>query len=803
MRPGTATTKRRTLRGKTNRSLRAGVLCGLLLVAPPQPVLAAAAGENLEAAITAGAVALAIAATLWAVFWLGSINRLRRAYRAFGTKAAAAVAARDAIINAGREAVVVWGRESDGRHAYGGGDVLLDSCLAGTDGAQVSGALELLSQAGAPFSLLAHTLNGEVVQMRGRAVGAFAAVWLHKELAAESPDFRSVLDSLPIPVWVRDKTLALVWANRAFATAAGKSDQRSAIESQAALDKSERDLAAAARANHRSVESKRFAVVAGQRRALALVDTPLPDGHIAGMAVDVTDLTNAEAKLQQHIDAHADTLDRLATAVAIFGRDQRLSFHNRAFSQLWDLPELWLESHPGDGEILDRLRETRKIPEQRDYQAWKRERLALYDLSDSYLPEDLWHLPSGKTLRVVAQPHPFGGLTYLYEDVTEKIALESSYNTLIKVQRATLDTLGEGVAVFGPDGRLKLHNTAFANLWQLDESESAGELHVQRLAQICVKRFGEEAAWERLVASVSSGSEQRRDWGEIERTDRTIVSVSLAPLPDGATLVTFADVTDRSRIESALRERNEALEAADRLKSDFVHHASFLFRDPLNAVHGFTELLASGHAGALSAKQSEYIQNILTASNKLGEITSDILDLAMIDSGTMQLELERVDLFELLTRVAEPLRQHAESLDIAFLLAVPSDLGTVLLDQRRIRQVVFNLLSNAFKFTPRGGRIVLGAQIVADDVQIYVSDNGPGIAADVKASVFERFAAKGRAGQRAGAGLGLALVNRFVDLHDGWVELESAEGQGTVVRCHLPRRPQERTNGRRRDTQAA
>ena len=254
----------------------------------------------------------------------------------------------------------------------------------------------------------------------------------------------------------------------------------------------------------RHFESKRFAVVAGQRRALALVDTPLPDGHIAGMAVDVTDLTNAEAKLQQHIDAHADTLDRLATAVAIFGRDQRLSFHNRAFSQLWDLPELWLESHPGDGEILDRLREARKLPEQRDYQAWKRERLALYDLSDSYLPEDLWHLPSGKTLRVVAQPHPFGGLTYLYEDVTEKIALESSYNTLIKVQRATLDTLGEGVAVFGPDGRLKLHNTAFANLWQLDESESAGELHVQRLAQICVKRFGEEAAWERLVASVSS-----------------------------------------------------------------------------------------------------------------------------------------------------------------------------------------------------------------------------------------------------------------------------------------------------------
>ena len=98
----------------------------------------------------------------------------------------------------------------------------------------------------------------------------------------------------------------------------------------------------------------------------------------------------------------------------------------------------------------------------------------------------------------------------------------------------------------------------------------------------------------------------------------------------------------------------------------------------------------------------------------------------------------------------------------------------MVLDPRRIRQVVFNLLSNAFKFTPRGGAITLGGAIRGDDVQIYVSDTGPGIAPEVKANVFDRFAAKGRSGQRAGAGLGLALVNRFIELHDGWVEIESA-----------------------------
>jgi signal transduction histidine kinase len=117
---------------------------------------------------------------------------------------------------------------------------------------------------------------------------------------------------------------------------------------------------------------------------------------------------------------------------------------------------------------------------------------------------------------------------------------------------------------------------------------------VQKIAEASIARFGQRPMWDKLVASIASGAERRRDWGEIERTDKTILALSLAPLPDGATLATFADVTDRFRIETALRDRNEALEAADTLKSDFVQHASFLFRDPLNAVQGFAEMLAAG-----------------------------------------------------------------------------------------------------------------------------------------------------------------------------------------------------------------
>ena len=776
----------------TRARFRLARLCPVLaagtpLALLPQPALAADSGI-LSAAVSAGAVALAIAAALWALAAIRATGQAGRSQRSLNARAQSALAARDALIAAGRESVVVWGNAVDGSHSYNGGDALLDSCLAGPDATSLSQALDDLAETGKPFELATHDKDGEPVRIRARAVGGFAAVWLDKE-AAESrrPSHNAVLDALPLPVWLRDRALSLTWVNRAYANAVGAVDEAEVIASQTALEKSERDLASAARSEGNAVEARRFAVIGSQRRALSLTDTPLRDGTILGTAIDVTDVMNAEAKLQQHLDAHADTLDKLATAVAIFGPDQRLSFYNRAFEKLWRLPEDWLDSRPLHGEVLDRLREMRRLPEQRDYQTWKRERLSLYDQPNAHPPEDLWHLPGGKTLRVVAQPHPLGGLTHLYEDVTEKLALESSFNTLIKVQRATLDTLSEGVAVFGPDGRLRLHNAAFARLWQLEPSELDDAPHVQKIAQACVRRYGEEAAWQKLVASVSSGSEKRRDWGEIERFDRTIIAVSLAPLPDGAILVTFTDVTDRYRIEGALHERNEALKAADRLKSEFVRHASRLFRDPLNAVHGFAEMLASGHAGALNAKQSEYVEHMLQASDQLAKITSDTLDLALIDSGAMQLELASVDLCDLLVRAAEPLRQHAESLGISFSLDCSETIGHVVLDPRRIQQIVFNLLSNALKHTPRDGAIVLSAALVGEDIQIAVSDSGPGIPSDVKASVFERFIAKGR-GDKRGAGLGLALVNRFVELHGGWVEIDSEEGRGTLVRCHLPRR---------------
>jgi signal transduction histidine kinase len=754
--------------------------------------------------LTAGA--LAIAGGLWGLAERRATLALRESLRTTTSRARALLAARDAWLSAGRESLMVWGADMSAPLSFGEGAALMEACLVGPDATDLSAALDALAANGTSFALTCRTTEGRDIHVRGRPAGGSVAVFLEPSGAdqARSSDVQAILDAIPISIWLRrQEDLALTFVNKAFLTAAGVPSYETALQMNVAFDRSERDLASTAKNDNAPVEAKRFAVFAGRRHALHFMLAPLPNGSVLGSAVDVTASSEAEVKLQQHLDAHAQTLDRLATAIAIFGPDRKLTSYNQAYVRLWGLPEAWLDSHPSEGEILDRLRELRRLPEQPDFRAWKQERLKAFERVDQH-PEELWHLPGGKTLRVVTQPQAFGGLTFLYEDVTDQLRLESSYNTLIKVQKATLDTLQEGVAVFGLDGRLKLYNAAFARIWRLEPAELSGEPHLNRIAEACATRFGNDRVWDDITSTVNAAPpERRREWGEVERSDGAIISLSIAPLPDGATLVTFVDATDRFRMEAALRERNEALEASDKLKSEFVKRVSYELRTPLNSIMGFAQLLLTNQkAGKLTAQQSEHAEAIVRASEGLRDLINDILDLSTIEAGAMELDLQEIDLYALLSGVAEHAQEWAGKIGLTLTLECRKDAGPFIADGRRIRQVLFNLLSNAFKFTPRTGHVTLGGDISGDDVRIFVADTGPGVSPELMPSAFERFSAKGVAVTRAGAGLGLALVNRFIELHHGWVELESEPGHGTRVTCHLPRRAEAHRRGGDPGTQA-
>ncbi|HKS88022.1 MAG TPA: PAS-domain containing protein [Stellaceae bacterium] len=746
-----------------------------------------------------------VAAAAFAVAW--QLAR-RRGQTVEANRAAVA-----ALLNAAPFAVFCWRgrgpeavfgrlRQGDASLSYAG----FLASLAPDDASRLADAVGELQRDGTPFVASVTGTSGAAHAIEGRRTAdGSSVVWLTDAAAtrraerareaatADAAAVRGVLDRLPVAVWRRDPSLRLADCNSAYA--AMLEMPRAAVlalRGDAAADAG-RDagmaLARAAVAASAPRSERRHIVIAGARRLLEFTEIPDSAGGTTGFALDLTELETAESELSRHANAHGQVLESIDAAVAIYGADKRLSFANSAFARLWGLEEEWLSGEPGIDELLERLRERRRVPEYADFRAFKQQQIGLFN--SLLQPQgELMHLPDGRTLSTTVSPHPMGGLIFVYEDVTDRLALERSYNTLVEVERETLDNLFEGIAVFGSDGRLKLHNPAYRAIWGLSEADVDAE---PRFDEIVDKSRGfaeDDGAWpamrEQIIARIGGQSHWH---GQVERRDGSALQLATVPLPDGNVLFTCLDVTDTVRVARALRERNEALETADRLKSEFIANVSYELRTPLNAVIGFAEILSNQYFGALSPRQLEYSRGILDGSQRLMTLINDILDLATIEAGYMALESGRVEVCDLLAAVITLTRERARTRNVSLAMTCPAEVGAIDGDERRLKQALFNLVSNAIKFTPPGGSVHVQARLDGrrrgGDLILAVSDTGIGIAPSDHARMFEKFE---RGSRQTGAGLGLSLVKSLIELHGGTVAIDSGPGEGTTISCRLPAR---------------
>jgi signal transduction histidine kinase len=661
-------------------------------------------------------------------------------------------------------------------------------------------AVEALRARGEGFSMTLTTLTGRPIETQGRAIGGRAVLRLkdvsgikrelselaarHSDMAAEVDALRMLIDALPAPVWKRNNDGRLVFVNAAYAQAVeAKQPSEAVAGGLELLERSAREEIVRARAVMCSYSGRLPAIVAGNRQSFDVVEVAIRGGS-AGIAVNASEAEAMRAELARMVDAHRRTLDQLATGVAIFTANQRLTFYNEAYRSLWDLDPAFLDESPTDASVLDRLRAKRKLPEQQDFRQWKAE---LHEAYRAVEPKDmLWHLPDGRTLRVVTTPNPEGGVTYLFENVTERLDLERRFDALIRVQRETLDNLGEAVAVFGSDGRVRLFNPTFAEMWRLSPADLAEHPHVETVSAWCQPQQRDETIWNAIRATVTAIDERQPVTGRIERADGSVVVCATMPLPDGATLVTFQDITDSVNVERALRERNEALETADEIKVDFVHHVSYELRSPLTNIIGFAHFLGDPATGPLTEKQREYLGYINFSTSALLALINNILDLATIDAGAMTLTLGDVDVRATMAAAAEGIQDRLVTEHITLDVRAASDIGSFTADEKRVRQILFNLLANAVSFSPSGATVIFSAERRPDAVVFSVSDRGPGIPTEIKEKVFDWFESHSLGSQHRGTGLGLSLVRSFVELHGGTVQLDSSVGTGTTVTCIFP-----------------
>ncbi len=601
-----------------------------------------------------------------------------------------------------------------------------------------------------------------------------------------------ILNALPLQVWKRNSDLDIIYCNKTYADSLDTTPDNVIFDNMPLVPGvilgQGHSLAENVKKCGKALSISQFAVIDGVRKKLSIHEQPaLGDGYI-GYALDITEKENLSDNLNKVITANWEVLENISTAIAIFGEDMRLIFFNSSYQHLMKLDSSWLHSKPTYGEILDERRNNRQLPEHADFQAFKKSQLAMFTSITAPF-QDLMHLPNNKSLRMVVAPYPLGGLLFMYEDVTDSLTLQRKNNTLLAVQKETLDHLYEGVMVYGSDNRLKIINNSMLDIWNIEMS--ANELKGCHLIEILDKikdllDFGPDWKIFRENA-VSNLTDRIAKKGKLMKKDGSTILFSYVPLPDGAHMHSFVDITDTCTIEKAIVEKNQALKTAQTLRFEFVSGISSEIKEPLNVLIGFAELLMHQYCGELNQKQVEYCRFILSAANQLNELIGNLLEMVSIDIDSIKLQYSSFSMQDTLSEVVESLQHRIKEKNIDIVSTYTPEDVIFRGDKVRIKQAVFNILINAIQFTPPNGQIDMRLTLDDNNIKIVVRDGSNVRGKGTPKTVFKRSSSKMVNFLSADAnGISIPLVRSLIELHGGSLHVSSDIEGGTSVICTLP-----------------
>ncbi len=677
--------------------------------------------------------------------------------------------------------------------------------------AQLSGFVSRCQKTAAPFRMaLTPPGSQRSLAVRGTLAdpqvspGGAALLWIFDFSESESElarlrsdasrargDFAALvglIEAAPLPMWFRGPDARLKLVNQAYVTAVGSDGADAVVEAQTELVEpvdglSAAQIASQAAQQKRPVERVVAATVDGQRRSMRVSDLPLGEEGVAGYAVDIEEMEEQAREFRAFRDAQRRMLDQLSVGVAQFGADRKLVSANQPFRRTFAM-----RAGAAEGTEFERfLREARdagRTPEVRDFPAWRAERVEWFVSGGP--TEEQWPLSDGTHLRVVGQPMPDGGLVVIAEDRTESLALSATRDTLLRTRTATFDSLFEALAVFAPDGHLQLWNRRFAVAWGLEPEDLDGHPTADELVGKLAVRLAKPKQAKAIGEIVRGATlDRKQTGGRVAMMDGRTLEIAGVPLPDGNGLLTVLDITDSQKAEDALRERNEALEAADDVKTRFLANMSYEFRVPLTSISGFAELLEAGVAGELSEQGHEYVAAIVELVQRLTEQVENVLDLSQSEAGLLPLAPEKLELLPFCTKIVRD--REAAILGAGLSLDLRGGQTVkVEADPRQLGRALGQLLDNAIGATPAGGKILVDLSRKADGVRIVVSDNGKGMSRDELRRALEglRIDVNGRPERRKG--LGIPLARQLVEAHGGTLDIVSRAGEGTTATVLLP-----------------
>jgi len=772
--------------------------------------------EILMLAVFGGAMSFALMSAFWLIRERSRIAKENATLKESISRLRAEFDRNEALVRVADQKIVVWNGVDESPSLLGSlssaagvpqdeeGFLRFDEWLSPETLKAFEPFLRELRLNATPFDTSLTSVAGSIFEAQGRVSGSYAFVRIrelgqereehakvrakHSALIEKFATLENLFQKLPIPIWLRNHDGKLSWLNQAYAEALELENTKGAIGADWNLfDQEHRETMSAAQRTNGFFQGILPVTVAGDRKRLEVFSVTGEAGE-AGIALDKSDVAEIRRTLEETNEGHSRMLDQLATAVAIFDKSQKLIFHNGGFQRLWKLEEGFLESGPSNAELLDAMREGKLLPAHPDWRKWRDNQLEVYQAIEPR--EEWWHLMDGQTIRVIVTPRNQGGSFWVFENVTERLALESNYNSLMQVQGETLDHLNEAVAVFGSNGKLRLFNPALEALWDAAGICVNEGLHIVNIIEAWTDTIANPDDLKKILGKATGLDDERSDLeGRLELRNGCTFEYSLVPLPDGQSMLTLSDITASVNFEKALSERAEALEASDKLKSQFIQHVSYELRAPLTNISGFGEMLSTPEIGKMNEKQAEYLSHINSSANELRAMVDDILDLASIDAGSMSLELSSVRLDALINDIFDYSKIALETKGLTSRVKISDQCLEITADAGRISQVLTNLVLNAINFSPDGGTITVTAEAKNGFHEICVIDQGAGVSEDQREAIFDRFETQPHNGARKGTGLGLSIARGFIEMHGGTVTVEDVEGAGACFTCRIPVKP--------------
>lgn len=522
--------------------------------------------------------------------------------------------------------------------------------------------------------------------------------------------FEQLMNYISIPLWVRDRNFKLEFCNQVYADIVEK-DINDVVSGNIPLVNGDAfgngdSLARNADKTGKKQQILQNIIVNGVRKKYEITEIP-DNGKIIGYGLDKTDKYDAIRELDRYVKAHGDVLEMLSTAVAIFNSDTKLIFFNTAYQKLTSIEEGWLHANPKFGEILDEMRRRRKLPEVIDFSQYKKEKLNLFT-SLCNPAQELEYLPDGRTLRVVSSPYPLGGIIFMYEDVSDNLNLQRQKNTLLEVQKETIDHLYEGVAVYASDNKIKLFNPAFKKIWNIDDDTDLFGLHISEVMEQMKEYLNYGDDWIRYKESaIANLTDRIPKTGRMFRQNDTVVNFSYLPLPDGSHVHSYIDVTASWVVEKALYEKNKALEEAEHVKSEFISNISTDLRSYVDKI--------------LNVPKTDkcIIDKVFKYAKELDMLITDLTDLASIEAGTIDVSSDYINLYDLLSNITNVFVRLKEGKNVDLNFTADKSIN-IIGDEKRLRQIILNVLNIAFN-DDKNKKLEINVKSLGGHIEISIS----------------------------------------------------------------------------------